>query len=80
MDRYEVGCPVCGVHSHESCFANALQAARYVQHGGCRDVTIYDRMAHYGRPCLWTAAGSVTGIKPPKSGPRAHNAGAPGST
>ena len=58
--RYEIGDSVCGVLDWATKRRVADLRARALQakHPECK-VTIFDRMAHKGRPDTWAAAGPV---------------------
>lgn len=62
MDRYEIGCSQCGVIGYETSKWRANRAAERaaLRHSTkVEQVTIYDRLAHYGAPELWDANGKV---------------------
>lgn len=67
MERYEIGCSVCGVIGYEACLADALRVAQRQQeqrHNTENEtVTVYDRLAHHGKPELYTPKGTVIETK-----------------
>ena len=50
-NRFEVGDPYCGVIAHAPTWFQAYKFA--VAHTECSAVTIFDRLAHPGRPDTW---------------------------
>ena len=68
MYRYEVSCKTCGVVAYKNTRKAADVYAQFsdIRHKGCGGITIYDRLAHYGRPDLWSAAGSLLHVKEAK--------------
>lgn len=66
-ERYEVGCPSCRTIEgyfptyNEAWGIAGLLVAKW--HQGCCYVTIYDRMAHKGKPELWRHDGLCLQIK-----------------
>jgi len=64
-DRYHIGCSYCGFLQSTPTQRRAFDVAWYAQrlHSDCGSVTVFDAMAHYGRPQLWDANGSVQRIR-----------------
>jgi len=64
MQRYEISCTYCGVVCHDETLEAALRTARY-QEGRHNEkgeaIRVFDRMAHHGKPHLWTPSGRVMG-------------------
>lgn len=65
-DRYEVGCEQCHFLASFPKEAEAFEYAQHAQlhaHLACGLVTVFDAMAHRGRPQLWTASGSLRAVR-----------------
>ena len=59
-DRYEIGDPACGAEHYRSKRGEAFAVARVHQSvNGCPNVTVFDRMAHKGRPHEWDLNGPI---------------------
>ena len=64
--RYEIGCSECGVICYETTLKKALIEAQTQtkQHDtDSEKVTVYDRLAHYGKPELFDTTGKVLKLK-----------------
>ena len=55
MDRYEIGDSCCGVIAYSDKLRSAFERALAYQTGSHKNctVTVYDRMAHRGKPDTW---------------------------
>jgi hypothetical protein len=61
--RYEVGEPIEGSLAHFQTWEKAVEYANRIQ---ADSVTIFDLMAHRGRPQLWDCHGTVLEIRASK--------------
>ena len=58
QNRFTIGDPICGlVESASTQFEAFLIAESHAIR--CKDVTVYDVMAHKGKPREWTSGGGV---------------------
>ncbi len=65
-NRFHVCCDYCGlIDAYPSLVEAKIRAigARDGSHKECEEIVIFDSMAHYGKPELYTATGTATETK-----------------
>lgn len=62
-ERFDIGDFICGSISYERTVRDATALCRALVAGGkhrnCGPISVYDRMAHRGRPQLWITDGPI---------------------
>lgn len=75
LDRFTIQDPVCGLVATAATKERAQELARHHQKNAdgsiseCQDVTLYDRMAHRGRPQEWQPCGFILAWRPVRDQP-----------